>query len=268
MVFATTIAASVGLLATIVSAQSGAWGQCGGMSWSGATTCVSGYHCVVVNDYYSQCQPGGGDNPAPSTPAGVSSAPPSTTTGGSTSTGTGPGTTLQSGYYWIRAVEAPYFHYYLQSQTLYTSGNAVLGSYTTAGQFQVVDGQLVQLVSSPGGTAQLLYGNVATNTSYNGRMFIGCVQFEGVLTHMPEALQVTFSTSKNTYGTWGWQGDGLTWSTPDIKRPNSIAWYICTNDHLVYLNLGAYLYNTPSGCSDETVSCLPRLSKWALTYVH
>jgi acetylxylan esterase len=31
------------------------WGQCGGIGYSGATTCASGSTCKVVNDYYSQC---------------------------------------------------------------------------------------------------------------------------------------------------------------------------------------------------------------------
>ncbi|KAL2017731.1 hypothetical protein VTK56DRAFT_1701 [Thermocarpiscus australiensis] len=39
-------------------AQSGPWQQCGGLNFQGSTSCVSGYHCVYVNDWYSQCQPG------------------------------------------------------------------------------------------------------------------------------------------------------------------------------------------------------------------
>ncbi|ORY11399.1 cellobiohydrolase I-I [Clohesyomyces aquaticus] len=31
------------------------WGQCGGIGYSGATSCVSGSTCHKVNDYYSQC---------------------------------------------------------------------------------------------------------------------------------------------------------------------------------------------------------------------
>ncbi|KAJ3778701.1 glycoside hydrolase [Lentinula raphanica] len=34
------------------------YGQCGGLGWTGATTCESGWSCVVSNDYYSQCVPG------------------------------------------------------------------------------------------------------------------------------------------------------------------------------------------------------------------
>ncbi|VDB99573.1 unnamed protein product [Peniophora sp. CBMAI 1063] len=40
------------------SAQSGLYGQCGGIGWSGSTTCVSGSVCTALNDYYSQCLPG------------------------------------------------------------------------------------------------------------------------------------------------------------------------------------------------------------------
>ena len=38
--------------------QAAEWGQCGGIGWTGATTCVSGSVCTVINDYYSQCLPG------------------------------------------------------------------------------------------------------------------------------------------------------------------------------------------------------------------
>ncbi|GAM40517.1 endo-1,4-beta-xylanase Xyl11B [Talaromyces pinophilus] len=32
------------------------WGQCGGIGWTGPTTCVSPYTCKYFNAYYSQCQ--------------------------------------------------------------------------------------------------------------------------------------------------------------------------------------------------------------------
>lgn len=31
------------------------WTQCGGINWSGPTTCEAPYSCQVINDYYSQC---------------------------------------------------------------------------------------------------------------------------------------------------------------------------------------------------------------------
>jgi hypothetical protein len=45
--------------ATTTSASSGGaaqYAQCGGDGWTGVTTCASPYTCVVVNQYYSQCQ--------------------------------------------------------------------------------------------------------------------------------------------------------------------------------------------------------------------
>lgn len=214
-----------------------------------------------ASDYYSQCQPGAAAPSAassssavvapsvPVTPSIRSSAAPGTTLATSTTpstpvgtgsgTATGPGKTLQSGYLWIRAVEAPFFHNYLQSSPLYSVGTAVLSSYTTAGQFNVVDGQLVQLVSAPGQPVKLLYGNVSSTQSFGGSS--------------NAALAVTFSASKNTYGTFGFQGDGLTWSVAGITRPNAIAWYVCGANNNLYINLGNYLSNTPAGCTDETI---------------
>jgi cellulose 1,4-beta-cellobiosidase len=32
------------------------WGQCGGISYTGSTSCVSPYVCIELNPYYSQCQ--------------------------------------------------------------------------------------------------------------------------------------------------------------------------------------------------------------------
>ncbi|KAJ3483129.1 hypothetical protein NLI96_g6518 [Meripilus lineatus] len=63
-------------LVSVALAQSPVWGQCGGTGWSGATTCVSGSVCTVLNAYYSQCIPGTASSTSspptstvPSTPA-------------------------------------------------------------------------------------------------------------------------------------------------------------------------------------------------------
>ncbi|KAI0648972.1 glycoside hydrolase superfamily [Trametes meyenii] len=53
---------------TFVLAQSPEWGQCGGIGWSGDTTCVSGTICMEINQYYSQCLPS-----TPTTMSGPSS---------------------------------------------------------------------------------------------------------------------------------------------------------------------------------------------------
>lgn len=46
------------MIATAVAGDGAAYAQCGGNGFTGATTCVSGYHCQFQNDYYSQCIPG------------------------------------------------------------------------------------------------------------------------------------------------------------------------------------------------------------------
>lgn len=66
-------------------------------------------------------------------------------------------------------------------------------------------------------------------------------------------LSVSFNETKNTYGTFVFSGDAVTWSTPDIKRPNLSAWLVCEKQTL-WINLGNYMYQTPAGCADETVS--------------
>ncbi|KAI5120197.1 hypothetical protein M0805_006303 [Coniferiporia weirii] len=66
-------------------AQQAAWGQCGGIGWTGATTCVSGYACVETNEYYSQCIP---SSSAPTSSSSQGGGTPTTTSsgGGATST--------------------------------------------------------------------------------------------------------------------------------------------------------------------------------------
>ncbi|KAG8749597.1 hypothetical protein FRC14_001229 [Serendipita sp. 396] len=44
-------------LTSWVAAQQSVWGQCGGINWTGPTTCVSGTTCNYVNDWYYQCIP-------------------------------------------------------------------------------------------------------------------------------------------------------------------------------------------------------------------
>ncbi|EKM56584.1 glycoside hydrolase family 5 protein [Phanerochaete carnosa HHB-10118-sp] len=43
---------------TLARGQAQEWQQCGGIGFTGSTTCVSGSVCSVINDYYSQCVPG------------------------------------------------------------------------------------------------------------------------------------------------------------------------------------------------------------------
>ena len=117
-----------------------------------------------------------------------------------------------------------------------------MDNYTTAGQFNIVDGQLVELIDSG-----LLYANVE-------------VQTDNATT-----LAVTFETTENDYGTFSFSGDAVEWSVSTIDRPNDAAWYVCTGQQL-FINLGAYDYGTPTGCADETVSFPSSLGYKVLTF--
>ncbi|KAI0789869.1 glycoside hydrolase superfamily [Abortiporus biennis] len=75
--------AALAILVQFVAAQSQEWGQCGGIGWSGPTTCVSGTVCTKQNDYYSQCLPGAAGPGAPAStgsPTSTAGAPGSTST--------------------------------------------------------------------------------------------------------------------------------------------------------------------------------------------
>ncbi|KAL1939432.1 hypothetical protein VTO73DRAFT_9988 [Trametes versicolor] len=228
------------VLATGVAAQATApqYGQCGGQGWSGATVCPSGWACTVSNQYYSQCLPGAA---APSTTPATPTTPSTPGGGGSpTSTASAPGSlpTLVSGNSFIRAVEDPNFHQYLRSEVEGTAGDAVLGDYTTAAQFQITGGQLIQEVAD--GTK--LYAVV-----------------EGRSDPSVMKLKMSWSTapaSGANAGTFVFSGDTVEWSIPTIQRPQTNAWLVCPDaegNKDVYINLGNYDYMTPAGCADETI---------------
>lgn len=230
------------LFALAVSAQTQTpWGQCGGINWSGATACGSGYWCTHLNDWYYQCVPGTN----PSTPTSTTTRTSTTTTtaitttgtskttagtGTATNTGSSAGPTLVSGWYWIRAVAEPNYHKYLQAKPPGVAGKAYLDNGSNAGQFNVVSGQLVY---NTGSTP--LYMHVENSANKTQRV-----------------LSTSFSAEKSNYGTFAFQGDTLTWTVSDINRPNTAAWYVCENQGL-FINTGAYLYQTPAGCSDQTI---------------
>ncbi|KAJ5340095.1 hypothetical protein N7452_006823 [Penicillium brevicompactum] len=69
-------------LATLASAQVGAYGQCGGSGYSGSTTCASGYSCQYQNEWYSQClqASAGGTTLTTKTSTSVATSKSSTTT--------------------------------------------------------------------------------------------------------------------------------------------------------------------------------------------
>ncbi|KAG8907087.1 hypothetical protein FRB99_005342 [Tulasnella sp. 403] len=167
------------------------------------------------------------------------------TTPTATITGTPPIQTLLPNWLWIRAVvgddEDPNFHKYLQSYNSYAPGDAILGPPAKAAQFNIVNGQVEHYLPSG-----VLY-----------------LQVEPRADSSVMKLKTSFSTSPNTYGTFAFSGDALTWTVSGITRPNNAAWLACNDPvegAVLYINLGEYhrelcpyAYQTPAGCADETI---------------
>ncbi|KAF8960872.1 hypothetical protein BDZ97DRAFT_1665247, partial [Flammula alnicola] len=210
---------------------------CGGQGWSGATTCVAGSVCTYSNAYYSQCLPGTALPSSSPTPPGTTASPgftTSTSVPSTTTTASGGSSTLVPGYSFIRAVEDPNFHQYLQSEVLNTASNAVLGDPSTAAQFQITGGQLIQ--NAAGTNLYAVVESPANSTVVK--------------------LQMSWSTTPATSGTFVFSGDTVEWSSPTITRPQDNAWLVCPDaagNRLLFVNLGAYDYETPAGCADETI---------------
>ncbi|KAG8918872.1 hypothetical protein FRC01_001609, partial [Tulasnella sp. 417] len=81
--------ASIAALAwtvTSVNAAVAMWGQCGGLYYTGETTCVAGAVCVYQNDWYSQCLAGTTTAGTTTTTGGTTTSTTSTTTKTSTTT--------------------------------------------------------------------------------------------------------------------------------------------------------------------------------------
>jgi hypothetical protein len=218
----------------LAQSTAGQWGQCGGINWTGATLCPAGWSCIVLNEFYSQCLQSSSTSTPPSTTA--TTTPPTTTPGGPTTTTTASGgsSTLAPGYSFIRAVEDPNFHKYLQSEVLNTASDAVLGEPSNAAQFQITNGQLIQ--------------------NANGTPLYAVVEPRANSTVVK--LKMSWSKTPATAGTFVFSGDTVEWSIPTIQRPQNNAWLICPDaqgNKDVYINLGPYSYQTPAGCADETI---------------
>ncbi|KAI0347834.1 endoglucanase [Trametopsis cervina] len=75
-------------LAALTVAQQQQWAQCGGIGWTGGTTCVSGSACTKLNDYYYQCIPGAtASTPPPTSPTSPTVTLPSSSPTSSPSSG-------------------------------------------------------------------------------------------------------------------------------------------------------------------------------------
>ncbi|KAH7086462.1 1, 4-beta cellobiohydrolase [Paraphoma chrysanthemicola] len=80
-------------LAPAINAQGSLYQQCGGIGFSGSTSCVSGAYCSKINDYYSQCLPGTGSG---ATSAAATSKAATTSKAAASSAAPPPATTLKT----------------------------------------------------------------------------------------------------------------------------------------------------------------------------
>ncbi|KAF7329724.1 hypothetical protein MKEN_00235700 [Mycena kentingensis (nom. inval.)] len=138
--------------------------------------------------------------------------------------------TLVPGWAFVRAVEDPNFHKYLMSQTPNTATPAILGDFTRAAQFQIVNGQLMQ----NGANGVQLFAVVAPPADATVKM-----------------LAVSWATKPDTLGTFFWSGDSLEWKSPTVARQQTNAWLVCPSNGVLflYINLGPYAFMTPAGCN-------------------
>ncbi|CAJ2499661.1 Uu.00g025140.m01.CDS01 [Anthostomella pinea] len=126
-------------------------------------------------------------------------------------------------------VALPNYQSYIQAAPTATPspgpGDAYLLSSANAGQFNVIEGQLV-------------YDNGNDDPLYMG--------VEDPANKTQRTLETWFDAAENTYGTFAFQGDTLTWEVDDIARPNTAAWLVCGGEGRLYVNTGAYAYERPT----------------------
>ncbi|QSZ33698.1 hypothetical protein DSL72_005269 [Monilinia vaccinii-corymbosi] len=120
---------------------------------------------------------------------------------------------------------------YLQASPTAKPGTALLVDRSTAGQYQIVSGQLVELIAP--------------------NAFL-CSKVKLPANSSVVKLSMSFNTTQNAFGTFAFSGDVVTWSVASVSRPNLSAWLVCGAQEL-WINLGNYAYLTPTECADETI---------------
>ncbi|KAI1497247.1 secreted protein [Biscogniauxia marginata] len=116
------------------------------------------------------------------------------------------------------------------------------------------DGQVVDLgpfYDAQGFNYVVYWGRqLVANTGEGGAPLYLNVERPADLTQ--RKLATWFNETENEFGAFEFQGDALTWSSPEVERQNLAAWLVCEDQEL-FINTGAYGYQTPAGCSDQTI---------------
>ncbi|CAE6357023.1 unnamed protein product [Rhizoctonia solani] len=198
-----------------VLAQVQVWGQCGGMAWTGPTTCVAGSSCTLINPYYSQCLPGS-QPPTSGLPPTPTTSTITTTTTNSPSCTPSPRGALQPRATGppIAALDGWAAGSYLQKDR--NSDAAILGSFSTRG-WLIGSGSL-RLINYSGTCILFLYLNILPSaTSYK---------------------PLAFQQSGTTFN-WGFNGPNSTLSTSDGFNT-----FVTCSGGALYLQTGT---DVPSG---------------------
>ncbi|KAJ7216627.1 endo-1,4-beta-xylanase A precursor [Mycena pura] len=168
-----SISASLGAilaLLPVATAQSAVWGQCGGQTWPGPTTCVAGSVCTFQNPFYSQCLPTAVTTGAGTTGTATSAA--ALPTGTSTAKSNTVAKTLGGKLYFGSATDNPEF---TDTAYLSTLGDNTLFGQITAGnsmKWDATEPERGMLLSLPGDA-------VAALAKKNGQILRGhnCVWY-------------------------------------------------------------------------------------------
>ncbi|KII86056.1 carbohydrate esterase family 16 protein [Plicaturopsis crispa FD-325 SS-3] len=150
------LAVSLRYISTGVVAEQGAWAQCGGIGWSGATECTAGFACTYVHDDYRQCIAGTAKSSAPASARSSDNSPNYWFSFGDSYTQTGfvpvgflpapgnplgnppyPGWTAGGGSNWID-VETTVFNHSLVLTYNYAFGGATIDSNLVAPYLPIV----------------------------------------------------------------------------------------------------------------------------------
>jgi len=159
-----------------------------------------------------------------------------------------------------------------------TPADAVLGEAVTAGQFQITNGQLIL---NTGGSNRL-YAKVAPKTDSSQTKLkvswstsqdtLGQFKFSGDTVEWSSSTVTRPQTNVSNYFLFagdvavheaaGCRGDDVYGDVSEIEALRMIAdiraqaWLICADAQgkkEVFINLGAYGYQTPAGCNDHTI---------------
>ncbi|KAI1199254.1 glycoside hydrolase family 43 protein [Nemania serpens] len=170
-------------MASVAIAQQSLYGQCGGISWTGATTCVTGACCTYSNEYYSQCLTciAGGTTTVATT---------KTTTKATTSTTAAVTGTFTNPIIWEDLADLDIFRvdnvwYYTASTMHYSPGAPILRSYDLV-NWEYIGHAVPKLSWSSAydlaGTSRAYVKGIWASTmryrKSNGRWYwIGCIEF-------------------------------------------------------------------------------------------